>query len=306
MRRSVRAALVLLVASTAGANDALTTVDACLARLDPRSDIGYERIAARCPALRPALEQSAAAAWLPAGWDQPDNTLTAGDLGDLRVLLERELSEPGPRAYRPDPGALPAVLAALAPSKETQRGWWARFKDWLRQVFGARPRTAGQSAFGEWLGRLELSQGVLGLIRWLALGAVVAIALAVIVNELRIAGLLREREARGRRSSAAPREHTGSELELLERAPAQARPGLLLELVAARLTELGRVPPARALTAHELVRKARLPDEQARGDLAQLAGVSERVRFAAGELGAERVAEAVTLGQRLLAGLRAG
>jgi hypothetical protein len=69
MRWRILAALAMLavpVASPEAAEtDALRAIDACIARLDAQIDVGYERIARRCPDLAPTLEQSGFAAWLP-------------------------------------------------------------------------------------------------------------------------------------------------------------------------------------------------------------------------------------------------
>src|SRR2546421_9737283 len=72
-------ALVLAAAGLPGAtaHDALGAIDACLAQLDRGLDVGYRRIAARCPDLAPSLMQSQWAAWLPRDWNQPENLLSA-------------------------------------------------------------------------------------------------------------------------------------------------------------------------------------------------------------------------------------
>ena len=49
--------LGLCAAACAAAEDgALTAIDACRARLDPRTDVGIERVQRRCPELLPALD----------------------------------------------------------------------------------------------------------------------------------------------------------------------------------------------------------------------------------------------------------
>src|SRR5438552_2587354 len=50
-------------------------LDTCLSRLDPELDIGYDRIAARCPELAKQLDHGAWAPWLPRGWKEPGNDL---------------------------------------------------------------------------------------------------------------------------------------------------------------------------------------------------------------------------------------
>src|SRR3569833_3488934 len=69
---------------------AIPNGDACVARLDPQLDIGYDRIAARCPELMRQLEAGAWAPWLPRGWKESGNDLSAGSLKELRELVTRE------------------------------------------------------------------------------------------------------------------------------------------------------------------------------------------------------------------------
>ena len=52
-------------AMTLPLDELLDRLDACIGRLDQQLDVGYERIAARCPELAPALAQSPWAPWLP-------------------------------------------------------------------------------------------------------------------------------------------------------------------------------------------------------------------------------------------------
>src|SRR5262249_29160448 len=70
-------------AEAAQPDPALRTLDDCIQRLDPVQDVGYSRIAERCPELAPALAASAWAAWLPHDWDRPGNELSAGGLTEL-------------------------------------------------------------------------------------------------------------------------------------------------------------------------------------------------------------------------------
>ncbi|HJX21849.1 MAG TPA: DUF4129 domain-containing protein, partial [Steroidobacteraceae bacterium] len=91
----------------------------------------------------------------------------------------------------------------------------------------------------------------------------------------------------------------------LERASPSQQPQLLLELVTARLGEQERLPPARALTVHELTRAAQLPRESDRGHLEELAAVCERVRFSDRETPPHMLTAAVAHGRELLAALEA-
>src|SRR5690348_12258872 len=80
------------IAADANSPEAAAAIQACIARLDPQIDVGYERIARRCPDLAPALERSGWAAWLPQGWKESRNDLSAGSLKELQALVTRELA----------------------------------------------------------------------------------------------------------------------------------------------------------------------------------------------------------------------
>src|ERR1700744_463467 len=69
----------------------VASIDSCVKRLDPQVDIGYERIAARCPDLVRQLQQGTGSVWLPRGWNEPGNSLSADSLRELRELAGREL-----------------------------------------------------------------------------------------------------------------------------------------------------------------------------------------------------------------------
>src|SRR3954465_389310 len=132
---------LLLIAAFAGARDAtaanasdadaVAVVGACIARLDPQIDVGYERIARRCPDLAPTLERSGWAAWLPQGWKESRNDLSAGSLKELQALVTRELASQ-PTTSAPRVQRLEEILADLGATGQERSGAWTRFKKWLR------------------------------------------------------------------------------------------------------------------------------------------------------------------------------
>lgn len=304
-----RALLALLLAvvlvPSAQARDALQALDDCIAKLDTELDVGYTRIAERCPDLAPALTQSPWALWLPAGWNRPDNQLSARGLSELRVLLAREGAATASRRAAPRPERVGAVLASVTRDEEASVSWWQRFKDWLRRLFAARAATHDHW-LAHWFEQIRLATSTAQLIVWSALALVVALAAAIVINELRIAGLLGGRAGRAR-ARRAGQQAPGRDLSLeqIERAESERQPGLLLELIALRLAAQDRLPPARALTARELARRARLPDESGRTHLAELVGVCERLRFSGARVGATSLAAALRSGRTLLAALDA-
>ena len=116
--------------------DAMANIDACVARLDLQLDIGYDRIAARCPDLMRQLEAGAWAPWLPRGWKESGNDLSAGSLKELRELVARESNaRESSLAKVPDVRSLQPILATLAGNRD-ETGW-SRFKSWLRSILEA-------------------------------------------------------------------------------------------------------------------------------------------------------------------------
>jgi hypothetical protein len=293
---------LLLAIPAAHASDPLQTLDDCLANLDGTTDVGYERIAARCPQLTPVLSGSAVAGWLPPDWKQPGNALSSRSLGELRAVLLRELGTHQARPA-PDTKAVAAVLAAVTESESVPRSWWARLKGWLHEALTPHRRSGSDSWVQRWASGISLPRAVRRLIGWAALALVVGTAASVIVNELKVAGVLATRNRRHRPPLAA--EQGGTSLAEIDNVEESARPSLLLELIAARLTAEQRLPAARALTAGELWRRARLPDEESRKQLAELAGVCERVRFSGTPVAPLKISAAVLSGRNVLAALDA-
>jgi len=300
-------ALVLTAAGAplASARDAVASIDACIRQLDPGLDVGYARITERCPDLAPSLARSPWAPWLPGDWSRPGNQLTASGLAELRTLLAREPRAPSVRT--PRIARVAPVLATLELNERANSSWWARFKAWLYELLERRAQQQDRSWLRRLLGSIDLSQHALDVIAWVAVAVVVALAATVVANELRVAGLLgrtqRSRSARAAAGAAATLR--AITMEDVERASAAQQPRLLLELIVARLGEQRRLPPAQALTLHELERAAKLPDDADRGRLAALVAVCEWVRFAGREVPAPMLAATLAQARELLGSLAA-
>jgi hypothetical protein len=279
---------------------AFAAIDACIPRLDPVVDIGYEKIAARCPDLAPTLEQTGWAAWLPEGWQDSRNDLSSGSLAELRTLVDAELrNETLARAPRVE--KLNEILADLGPASVDRSGLWARFKQWVRNIFEPGTDERDDGWFSRMRSRIGLSQTVIELLTYVSLGLIVALAALIVVNEIRAAGFVRTRRKREAEERAGLQIAARVDVSWqdFERAPLLEKPRLLLELVAARLVALGRLPPASALTVRELTRAATLPDESDRSRLNELALTAERARYAQETATPERVDAAVAKGREL-------
>ena len=287
-------------APAAQTRDALGALDDCLGQLDRGLDIGYARISARCPELTPSLLASPWAAWLPADWNKPDNQLSAQGLSELRDLLAREAA-PAAAGHQLHVERVAAVLARVTAAQAPQAGWWARCKQWLRELF--TPRPSQERGWRGLLAGIHLAPGLKQAIVWGSLALVMAFAVAVLLNELRLAGLLRRRQRVTRAACAADAGRIALTLAEIERASVAAQPALLLDCIAMRLAEQDRLPPARAFTAQEVARRARLSDEADRARLTELAAVCERVRFSGRTVAPEAVAAALARGRELLSTL---
>lgn len=299
MRRALLPCFILLAAapSIAAPRDAFGSIDACVARLDAQLDIGYERIAARCPDLTRALEASGWSAWLPADWKQPGNELSAAGLTELRRLAARELAA-RPTRRAPRVARLGAVLAQLhQPQPAT---WRTRLTAWLRALLGDDEDISEPRGWGHVLGEAGVSAPLIDLLARWALAVILLLALLVVLRELRLAGVLRRPRRPPRPAPPAVPRPTWEDIA---RAPPGERPRLLLTVLTGLLAEQSRLPGARGLTARELTRAARLGDEADRERLREVVQVAEHLRFSDRELPPERIAAALQQGRELLAHL---
>jgi hypothetical protein len=304
MRRALLALLVgVSAAPLAQAHDALAAIDACLVQLDTL-DLGYERIAARCPDLTPSLAASPWEPWLPRDWNRPHNQLSANSLVELRALLQREAARTS-SGHEPGTATVSGVLAALSQA-EHPYSWWQRLKNWLRGVLTRPPQPAQDSWLQRLLMRMHLPAALTRWIEWLGLALTVLMGAGIVLNEMRLAGWTTFRGRRGVLAAAAAGDAgTSVRLEDLESASPSQQPRLLLELVAARLVQQSRLPPARALTVRELSGAARLEEPADRRRLNELAAACERVRFSDQEVAPALLARALAQGRELLASLEA-
>jgi hypothetical protein len=284
---------------------ALDAIGSCALKLNPDIDIGYDRVVARCPSLVRRLDESGWSVWLPHDWQRPGNDLSAGGLRELRELLSREVitTIPRERGHVPSVERVPDVLASLARTGGEHSNWWARTGAWLRNVFERSEPAADEGWLARMIGQSGLSQAVIELVSYAGLVLVAVLAVAIVVNELRVGkvfGRLRRRFA-VLADSPVTGQRDGLTWNDVQRASPLQRPGLMLELLVARLTEGSRLQSARGLTVRELTYAAQLSDEKDRERLAQLARTSERVRFSGTEVSTVDIDAAVEGGRVLLA-----
>jgi hypothetical protein len=156
------------------------------------------------------------------------------------------------------------------------------------------------------VGGSGLSQAVIEIVSYVALGLVAVLAVFIVGNELRVGGVFGGLFGGLRRRLAVladvpvTRGRAGLSWDDVERAPVLRRAGLLLELLVAQLAEGTRLRSARGLTVRELTRTAQLENEADRERLLGLARTAERVRFAGVEVSEGEIATAVDGGRVLL------
>ena len=310
------AAFAALAASSALAGPLPSGVDDCLAKIKaPRAPDAEASARQRAdltpaPTLGEACPDVAAALadnpWGEALAGVSSDDLETGAFVDLTALVAR-YERPPADVERPSPpraAALDDALAELRLEKPAALSIWQRIQQWYDEHFGAN----GDEARGwleKWLQRFAPSASVVSYFV-IALGIVlVAVTIAIVHNELRVAGVfrggvLRKYQPLGRSSDTAP--EPPADFADLARAPLARRPVLLLALVLQRLRARGVLPSRDSLTHRELLQAARLSAPQSAAFGAVL-DAAERVTFADWRPAAEQVEPVVARGRELLSSL---
>lgn len=318
-RRSLAASLVAAFAAL-GASSALAQalppgVDDCLMKIEalraPDAAAAVERnggpptLGDVCPEVAAALAENP---WGEALAGVSPDDLETSAFVDLTKLVAAYARLPGgaERPQPPDAAALDDVLAELKLEKPAAQTIWQRIQRWYEEHFGAN----GDEARGwleKWLQRFAPSE------RWVSyfvivLGIVlVAATIAIVHNELRVAGVfrggvLRKYSPLGRSSEPGP--ERPRDFDDVAHAPAARRPVLLLTLVLERLRARGVLPSRDSLTHRELLRAARLSAPQSAA-FGVVLDAAERVTFADWRPAVEEVDPVLARGRELLSSLPA-
>jgi hypothetical protein len=274
MRALVLWVLLAPAFAQAQTNAAPAALDAIAQCSEAAGDLVAEEFALEqvCPDFDEALNDSGYAPFIsPAQRAE----LTADSLADLHELMVRA-ERPQAAARGPDLQALPAILESLdkVQQKEPPLSWWERFKRWLRQRLG---RDAGDAS---WLDRFELNPSVARALVVTSIVLVILLALAVLINELRVAGVFRRDGARRGQSpvATASSERTPTWSDLDRMAPGE-RPSFVLRMLVAALVRTGRLRTERSLTHREVSARATLEDEAQRACLTRVATLAERTVY---------------------------
>jgi hypothetical protein len=245
--------------------------------------VGLTAVEQACSGLTDALEK---AGYLPLLSIEQRETLTFDELDDLGQIGERYAAEArGPSA---DVASLPTALESLRElNAERPLTWLDRFEKWLRAFL---ERGQGQSDSDSWLSRwlqdVDISETVAKGIVYGIEALVVIFALGVVVNELRVAGVLRGWRRQTQASKIAAGQHDPAAIETSS--SPDAVPTLLRALVST-LVRGGRLRTERSLTHRELCVQATFDDAQQRECFRSLAALAERAVYGGGELPADEV-----------------
>jgi hypothetical protein len=281
------AALVAIGAAPAWAQSLPPGVDDCVALVKERNpDANVDAAGAEAPLLGDVCPELAAA--INEGpWGEAIAEVWADELS-LNAFLELTqlvsvYDRPAAGDFALHSEALDESLAALTLEKPTaELTLWARIQRWFDEQFGSRGADA-RGWFEKWLEHLSPSERV---VRYLVvvLGIVLVVAtVIVVVNELRVAGVLAGDVLRKYSPLAPSSPERGDaralDLDDIARAPLARRPVLLLALVLERLRARGGVPLRDSLTHRELLGAAAGLSAEQNAAFAAVVGAAERVTF---------------------------
>jgi hypothetical protein len=301
------AALVAIGGAPVSAQSLPPGVDECVQRIRQEAPTESGADAARlgdlCPELAVAINEGP--------WGDEISGVWADDLAPNAFLQLAELvssyQRPADGGLALSSASLDESVAALKLQKPPGVSLWERIQQWFDEWFGRRTDTQGW--LQKWLEHLSPSERV---VRYLVvvLGLVlVAATVVVVVNELRVAGVLAGDAIRKysplARSAPGAADSGPRDLDAVGRAPFARRPVLLLALVLERLRARGRTALRDSLTHRELLGAAGNLTAEQNAALAVVVGGAERVTFGDWRPEEREVDDIVASGRTLLASLPA-
>jgi len=257
-----------------------------------------------CPELAAALDEGA---WGEALVDVRAEGLSTNAFEELARLVARYEQPPSVRESL-SADSLAAALAALELREpDLQLSLWDRIQNWYDEHFGSGGSETGRW-IQDWLSNLSVPEL---FVRYLVLALGVALVVAtvvIVVNELRIAGVLAGGALRkysplaARAAEHEPRVH---DFDDIVRAPLARRPALLLLLVLDRLKLRAATALRDSLTHRELAAAAGGLSAEQSDALRTVADAAERVTFGDWRPEPRDVDEVVARGRALVASLAA-
>jgi hypothetical protein len=294
--RSIVFVLWLLAAPAVFAQEdrsARQVLDECVESVEA-DVLGMPALEAECPGLEQALIDLGLDPFIAdSQWD----TIGLYGLMSLQSVEQRYAEPPAAREIQVD--SLESILDELQQPAQAEQPltWFERFKRWLRNLMGQQD-AATDSWLSRWLQEHSLSETAQKVLLYAVVALVVLLALAVIVNEVRVARRGRRKRERTHASFAeASLDGPARSLDL-DAAARNERPSILLQMLVATLVKTGRLQAERSLTHRELAARARFDDPSQRESFRRIAHLAERVVYGGDEAPAE-LDEVVQAGRAL-------
>lgn len=303
MRLSVFLVLLTIAPAAwcqAAERSALEVIDRCSESADEET-IGLAAFEEECPGVTRALEQSGYLSLLStASRDELDGY----DLSDL-LFVDSWYDDAAPADRDVDVATLGPILDSLrAQAPERPLGRFERFKRWLRSML-ERQGGSSDNWLARWLEETRISNLVATGILYGALVMILGLTIFVIVNELRAAGLFRQRRKtqpdQFAGGIAAAAEDAAADFDTLS---ADRKASMLLRMLVATLIRSGRLRTERSLTHRELSARARFDDARQRESFQRVAALAERTVYGSSEVPAEEVEPIVAAARDLDVQLR--
>jgi hypothetical protein len=271
---------------------------------DATETYGLEDLEMPCPGIEQALVELGYAPFL--SEDQLDELSIYG-LSDLQQFANRYAERPAPSGIPTD--SLAPILESLDAQRRAEQPLTllARFKRWLRETFAER-QDSSDSWLARWFEKIDVPETVTRVIVYVLIALVNILALAVLINELRAAGILRSKETLRKQSAGATDAmHPAQELTLadLDATPLAERPSALLRILVATLVKRGRLRAERSLTHRELVARVSLDDAAQRESFSHVSKLSERTIYGNASVSPDEIDRVVQAGRELASQLAA-
>jgi hypothetical protein len=304
----VRSVVLLVLLATAPAvwcqtagqdeRSALDVIDDCSGSAH-EDTYGLTDLESECPGLTRALEE---ARYLPLLSAAVRDQLDVSQLSDLLTVDDWYHQQ---EARDIDVGTLGPVLDSLrAQEPERPVGWWQRFMRWLRALLERRQGDP-DNWLSRWLDDLDVSEAIARTILIAAMVLLIGVAIAVLLNELRVAGILRQRPVvRDPAVDVAASGVASGDVTNLDALSADRKAPLLLRMLVATLVRSGRLRTERSLTYRELCTRATFDDTQQLDCFRRVAALAERTVYGNDEVSAEEVEPVVAAARALDAQLR--
>ena len=265
--------------------------------------VGLTALEEECPGLTGALEQAGYLALL--STSQRD-TLDSYDLSDLLTVDDWYAEDDAAPAGKLDVGTLGPILDSLrAQEPEPPLTWFERFKRWLRSMADRQQQGDSDNWLSRWFENKELIEKVAIVTLYCALAAIFGLTILVIVNELRAAGVFRQRPVTEGDSVAAGVAALADDAAVnFDALPVDRKASLLLRMLVATLVKSGRLRTERSLTHRELSARATFDDAGQRESFRRVAALAERTVYGSHEVTPSEVEPIVAAARALDAQLR--